>query len=51
MVLEDFDKKKVKKTYGCNTLNNTSVPLIIKNLGIPLIKFQNSILLLIISQK
>ena len=39
---ERFWMEKIRKRYGCKTLNNIKVPLIIeKNLGVPLIKCKN----------
>ena len=50
--MDDFERKKLKKSYGCKTLNITRVLWIIKkNLEIPLIKYQNSGVPLIISLK
>ena len=46
-----FWMKEVKKGYGCKTLNNTRVPLIIKKLRDTIDKVSNSRIPLIISFK
>ena len=46
-----FWTEKVKKDCGYKTLNNIRIPLIIKNLRVPLIKWKNLRVSLIISHK